>query len=440
MTANTSNIERMAFFHPEGLLPAWRSAALFAAEGGRLATLPDIVDARLAGPDRSIAWSRYFTTASAEYHGKTPGGVDVLAVAHGIGPLSTLEGCVAAMAHERRGKRGEPDVEGGRIDLKDFHRLIDGAFGEVAIVELVPYLKRYRHPFPSLPASAAIDDPLAAARLGGRERLEAYVARLRAMDDAEQAEKGNAPRPDPRVLRMSEDSNRASYSFPVWAEDRRSYDHLPRDLEEGLATAHLLSTSQICNVGEFGESGFVIQVDAGPHGWSNGTRFVGWRAGAEAGAIHGGVDPYDPAIVEHSWTVEEDDAPAFEVLTEIDGRLFTQYPKEGASMDTGEARNLVTEAVALGDPIPFATEVKGYYGFFRYELADVVALAPAGANAYLPIGSPAVSGDGTVQSQPMQFYRIEADRSRRLLRKAELYADVERIVRIAGERAALRAA
>ena len=46
----------MAFYHQDGLPAAWKQAMRFAGKGGRLATMPDIVAARLATKPGDFPW------------------------------------------------------------------------------------------------------------------------------------------------------------------------------------------------------------------------------------------------------------------------------------------------------------------------------------------------------------------------------------------------
>ena len=94
-------IGAMAFYASDGFAPAWNRATVFAGRGGRVATMADVVDARIAAENPyDSAWTSYFTTASSEFYGTSPGGVAVLAVLHGTGPLSTLDGILQAYAHD----------------------------------------------------------------------------------------------------------------------------------------------------------------------------------------------------------------------------------------------------------------------------------------------------------------------------------------------------
>ena len=86
----------MAFFHQDGLPTAWKQATKFAGKDGRLATMPDIVAARLETKPGDPPWETYFTTLTAEYLGLSKQGNKILVVAHGIGPMSTLDGAIKA--------------------------------------------------------------------------------------------------------------------------------------------------------------------------------------------------------------------------------------------------------------------------------------------------------------------------------------------------------
>lgn len=125
-----SPIAAMAFYHPDGLIPSWKQALRFAGEGGRVATLPDIIGSRTVDPAEAPSWRSYFTTASAEYYGLSRRGNPVLAVIHGAGPLSTPEGCLEGYAKDGSGRR-----RSGRIRKELFWKLLDGRFGDVFTVD-----------------------------------------------------------------------------------------------------------------------------------------------------------------------------------------------------------------------------------------------------------------------------------------------------------------
>src|SRR5437016_1386639 len=103
MDSKSAEINCMAFYHPEGFVPAWKHCQAFIADNGRIATLPDIINARLRTPSEgsdSVPWTTYFTTSSAEYVGVSPRGNRIVIVAHNVGPMSTLDGVLKAYSYE----------------------------------------------------------------------------------------------------------------------------------------------------------------------------------------------------------------------------------------------------------------------------------------------------------------------------------------------------
>lgn len=422
----SAGIERMAFF-ADGGLSAWETAEAFAGPGGRVATLPDIVDCRISGHEHDAAWNRYYTTTSAEYYGTTRGGVPVLAVAHGVGPLADRDACAAAYAYslvdnDDRSKRG------ARIARAEFHRLLDGAYGEVAVVELAPYLGLHRYSFSSLTMDEAFRDPLAAARFGGEERLARYLVRQAAFDAAYAKEQGR-PATGGRLLRLSDDSNNG-YKGYVDGPDGK-FTEVPRTVEDGLAIAALLSVSQLTNMSEGGGRSSV-QVDVSPHDWHDGTRFCGFRAGVGPGAIEQGASiewaqRHRPDLLWSDGQGEAAPAGRMAALVRRGETWFTQYPKEGARLDTGEAMHLVTGLEQVGTGV---LDTSGSGPFFRYDLSEVEAIAPAGANAYVLDGEAYAGGTGRMRHD-VRFFKVQVDTRRRMLRSRELAADMALQVRLA---------
>lgn len=432
MTGNAPAYMRMAFRHPDGLVPAWKAAAAFAGPGGRIATLPDVIDARLATPAGTAPWGMYFTTATGEYYGTTRGGVPVLAVAHGIGPLATLEGCVEAYSYALR-DNGDRRKSGGRIPREAFHALLDGTYGEVAVVELLPFLARYEYPFGSLTLEQALEEPLVAARLGGRERAAAYLARHQAIDEAYAQELGPRRRQGrvAGIVCMAEDSNSHSYDIPV--SKGRGFEHVPRRVEDGLAFAHLLAIGQLTNTQEASAARAHVQTEVSPHDWHDGARFAGWRANAAAGDIHQGVD-VSKAVArcpDLLWRDHGGPVPALDVLVRVGEGWFTAYPKEGARLDTGLPMHRVLSMEPVGGAAAFETTEGGYGGWLKYDVSEVLAIAPEGADAYALEGdAESVEGTGMLR-QGVRFYRVTADRTRRLATPEEVQSDAALVERIA---------
>lgn len=137
-----SSIGAMGFYHQDGFVSAWNQAKKFAQDDGKIATLPDIVEARLATYPNSVAWSNYYTTMTAEYFGLSRGGNKILIVAHSVGPMSTLDGVLKAYGFEFKDK--DRNRRGGRIARSEFLKLESGYYGKVEVVEFEPILHHYQ--------------------------------------------------------------------------------------------------------------------------------------------------------------------------------------------------------------------------------------------------------------------------------------------------------
>ncbi len=431
----SKGVERLAFFNPDGGLAAWNLAERFAGPGGRVATLPDIVDARLAAGPGTAASERYYTTSTAEYSGRTAGGVHVLVVAHGIGPMADREGIVRAYSWSSEGNE-DRSKRGGAIPRADFLRLLDGAWGEVAVVDLKAYAHLYKYPLMGgLTRSQAEADPLAAARVGGRERLSRYLDQLASEDDELAAREACRLRPgetvEGRILRIEDDANNG---YLTW----RGEDRVPRELPDGMAMAGLLTIAQPVEMSEQrGRASVQVQIDV--HGWNHSARFCGWRAGAAPGDI-----PEDDSV---AWARKarpdlllagKDDGPEprLRALTRSDGQWFAQRPKEGSGLDTADPMYPVEAIVPVGEPVEFSTTIGGYHGFFKYDIGEVEALAPAGANAYAFAGPVGFNDACTHHVRRVQFYAAVIDTGRRLYSKAEVAADPELAMRLVEARLA----
>lgn len=420
-------------FYSQNLSAAWNQAGHFVAANGHIATLPDIINARLENPEINTApWQHYFTTTSAEYVGYSPSGELVLIVAHGVGPLSTLAGIEQAYAWEYRDQSRRR--RGGRITQEEFLDLYNGEYGRVEVVPLAPILERYKYPFIEiLQLSQCLNEPLFQARLGAdwQRYLELHAANARSWH-AEQS--------------LFDEEDR--YGLPNWAaqqEHRRlfhqatafglldpyilklgdascSYKHcLP---EDGFAFAHLLTISQLSNSTHL-DGGVLYQSllsTVSCHDWIDGTRFVAVR-GEVLSNIHPGVSSWRDTVTNH-WQqllapVQEVAEFEFGRLIELGSEWFTHYSKEGNAMDSGEPEYKVLEMEELFDgPETFTTTTGAYIGFFKYEMNEVRKIAPAGANAYSFPGEIELGGAGHIT--PIRFYRVVVDTTRRLPHKEEV--------------------
>jgi hypothetical protein len=415
-----SSVQAMGFYHSEGFVPAWNQAARFTNGNGRIGTMLDIVDVRLNAGINDFPWNTYFTTLSAEYFGYSRGGNRILIVAHGIGPMATKDGILAAYRHEYADK--SQGSRGGRISQGNFWALEDGVYGEVSIVEFDPILKRYEFPFmETLLSGAAIMEPLLLARLG--PRAGEYIEHHRQMAREYHRREHGMDIEYPYIITM-EDSSNCHYAVGGFSDHPLVYPNL--DKGDG-ALAHLLSTGALMNLHH--QSQYKVSSlanDIGCHGWWDGVRLLGIRGYGRVEEVHPGFGNVHQ-IVRKYWERLMIPATAssigFRSLVQLpDGTWFTQYEKIGARMDTGEGEYRVTEIEQIGNTVRFSTPSYGS-PFFKYDIQEVKRLKPTGANAYVFVSDPEPVGE--THQADVQFYRIEADTSKRLMRAQQLENDFD---------------
>jgi len=434
----------MAFYHQDGLPSAWKQAMKFAGEGGRLATMPDIVAARLETNPGDLPWETYFTTLTAEYCGIGKNGKRILIVAHGIGPMSTLDGVQKAYSWEYNDK--DRNRRGGRITQQEFLDLEAGKFGEVAIVDLDSYCQRYRYPFlQHLRSSEAMTDPVLRARFGPQvgRYVEAHTELARrwhreqaGLDPKDRYQlpvstrylgrnpqhlSDGAEGSDPYIIKVG-DAGNCCYTF--------GQGHGHREIESGYAIAHLISTGCLCHLCHEGKRS--LSIDVSCHEWWNGVRVVGIQAG---GNIRSGLNkgPDADNLLRKYWRdllvpVKKQEMVGFRGLVKIDKQWFTQYPKIGERMDTWEPEFVVTSAKKVGRSVLFRTTSSGSGMFFKFGIKEVQAFAPSNANAYFFCGEPRAEGNNHVCE--VQFYWIEVDTSKRVVRADKLAHDYETMMKL----------
>lgn len=416
----------MGFFHVDGFVPAWKQATKFMGKDGRLGTLPDVIEARLATQPGEVPWEKYFTTLSAEYLGLSRGGTKILIVAHGIGPMSTLDGILKAYSHEFKDK--ERNRRGGRITREAFLDLESGKFGNVEIVEFDPLMKRYAYPFlEHLKASQAINEPLLLARFGPRGRE--YINRHMRVAREYHEEEGHGEVLNPYILQMGGASN-CSYRF------------FDRQCDGDSAFAHLLSIGQLVNSHLSGPEYPRypnLTCDVNCHEWWNGVRLLGIRKGAKLNSVHGGADAY--GLLRTFWKQlmvpsRESVDLGMPHLIPVGDQWFTDYPKKGASMDNWEPQFRVTSKQDVGTPVTFRTAIGGYHGFFKYDVREIQVIAPAGASAYSFTDEPECvweDGDPKFHIRTVQFHQVTVDLSQRLMRVSELVANYDLLMSLVGQ-------
>jgi hypothetical protein len=435
----------MAFFHIDGFVPAYTQTRKFAGENGRIATLPDIISARLATVPGTVPWERYFTTMSAEYMGVTRGGKKIIIVAHGIGPMRNLDGALKTYSYHFKDKTRS--CRGGRITLDEFWELESGKYGDVSVVDYESYASRYEYPFIQiLTSDLALTDPLLKARFGNK--AEEYVLRHKhfAVEwHKKQAgfDPENRYQSDPKNWEKFLDRRRRQHAmmgigccnpYIIEVSDASNcfYSHYKGD--DGLAYAHLLSLGQLMHSHHEGRESLVC--DCSCHGWYDGTRLVGVRANSELTGIHPGADARKLLYKNWQSLMKKVDNPidvGFCGLIKVnDNTWFAQYPKQGDDFDTHEPEYLVRSITPVSDLMDFVTKITGHHMFFTFNIKEVMALAPPMANAYYFMGEPALAGNDHHRAL-VQFYKVEVDNSQRLMREKELENNYELMMELLPE-------
>lgn len=422
----------MAFF-AEQFPRAADLAQKFAGQQGRIATIPDVIDARLATPLDRAPWNQFFSTNSAEYFGFSKAGNPIIVVAHGIGPMATPRGMLEVynsdLKPERDGRKGNE----GRISNTELFKLADGQYGEVAIVDFRDYVKRYEYPFlESLTAWQAVEDPLVRARLGAR--TEEYLKRhhQEAVDWAERENEAiskgeieylGIKRTRPvrteryRIIQVA-DPNNSPYRFVT---------------PEEFPLAHGLYIGQLVL-----RNGDSLHSEISCIEGLNPARLVGIRRTEVIDDIAQSISIDRETIAKYlerflKPVTGERKMPELFRLNRIGDIWFTQYPKqEGSTMDDGNLEYVVKSLQEIPGPNAFWTIYGGYQGFFRYDIEGIKALAPEGANAYKFEGETRVEGKTHVV--PIKFYRVDADTACFIPRREELESDFDTLMWLANQK------
>lgn len=426
-------VKAMAFYHQNGLVPSWEQAGIFAGTSGRIATLPDIITARLATELGSIPWETYFTTRSAEYMWKTKGGARIIIVAHGIGPMATMKGACQAYRCSYASKKNRK--EGGRISEKEFYDLESGKYGEVHIVDLDELAKKHRYMFcnTTLRASEALDNSLIKARLG--KDAEAYITHHSKMAKEWQKQAGILRNIDDPYIFGMEGAPCPYYGLSKSNDGTNFVSDFERI---GTPFAHLLSIGQLMNLHHEGGKSLVSEV--GCHKWHDGTRFVGVREGSDLREIHQG--PVIRELMRKHWRLLM--KSTFEPKTELlyplmifgENTWFTQKMKTGACVDTGQPEFHVSGLEKRGPAVDFITKIGGYHGFFKYDVKEISAINSHGANAYRIMGDIETlwhGGNPEYHKTKIQFYNAKVDTTKRLIEEKELCNDYDKVISLLEE-------
>jgi hypothetical protein len=409
----------MSFGHQDGLVPALTFARKYAALGGRVATLPEIVELRLDKSAGHHNWYNQYTSLSAEYYGIGADGQLKIIVAHGVGPMSTIDGIKAAYkwewgdsSHERRG---------GRITAQQFLDLEAGEYGEVKLIKpsalarsdgktvrkfnIAPvnvldfedYLDSSEDVFYSrMTVKDALRNPLLRMRLGSNayRYLMAYEKIVQGDESQRHA-----------VINVSESPN-----CPYMLYRGEEQSDQPRTPERGMAFAHLLGVDRYYSFGPADST--VPKASTIVHDWgSRDVKFVSVPAGV---TLQGFVAerPYPRSLIRGNWerfmqAVEADYTRPFmfELEHYLNATWFTLY------LDKEYPRNVefhVRSVEQVGeDKVIKTNETPSTW--------DLGLWAPIRANAFYVISSSREKVGCYVECEvTVRYYRADVDTTRRL--------------------------
>ena len=465
----SASIERpVAFYHRDGLVAAWNFASNYAGASGHIATLPEIVELRLgakAGTEDS-PWETWYASGSAEYVGVGADGRVKIIVAHGVGPMSTIDGIKTAYKWEWGDKTRRRN--GGRITAQQFLDLEAGVYGEakqigvfdfcgpcggivrafeiapVNVVDFQDYLDGLGcdEMYDYLTAPEALRDALIRMRLGSNayrylmrhERIAKSFHAKERPNAGYRREQDVDNRAHPYLTKVETASN-CTYTMPNEATRRATgkWVYEPRMPEEGYALAHLLDIDAFMNTHTH-EVGVMLMSSPNVHEWWNGAKFIAVPGGAVLdNGLAQGPDPAK-AIREH-WEhfmqpVEDGYVPTTPYLLKLAGNeVFACYPKKYPNdecMDEGDFEFHAHSAQQVGELRSFTTDDMF---FLRYNLAQVRALMPKEANAYVVVNVSNKDSNG-LTTVTVRFYDADVDTSRRLPRTDEIARDYNRLMEV----------
>jgi hypothetical protein len=418
MSIKNTKTKSMSFFHTNGMISAWNLAIKFAGKNGKIATMEDIVNARLNNDLNSTEWNSYYTTLSAEYVGIGSDGRLKLIVAHGIGPMSELEGIIKAYSYSYNDPSRK--TNGGLITSIEFLKLENGFYGKVEIVDLDDYLYRFDQKtdfafLGILKENTEYNDPVLRARLGNNYLR--YIRKCRELSN--QCKKDN-PTLNGQILEIACGDIYYSHNKP----------------EDGFAFANLLSIDRL-SISHHDHGILSLVHDITCHGWYDGTRLVAINSKSDCLKINPGfnyIQSVKNSESRKNMLIKShgNDLPRMSLIVNINANIwFTQTPKVGESMNTGILEFPVKNITKIGDITTFTTSIGGYYGFVKYSTNEVISVAPDNANAYQYIDTKIVKiNDTDYHEVYVQFYSIEADTSVSILGEKEICKDLDLMLKL----------
>lgn len=186
-----------AIIYESHLPDALRRALVYAGSDGFIASLPELLHARVGASFDNVIWNTWFTANSEECVAKTPQGNWVVLALHGGGIFATPER-IRTLYHasvDRKSELGFTGLFAGRISARENHDIVDGRLPDGRQIPVYAFAE-FKQGIADLPRHYGVvmdlnvaekartgyapfddlkDDPMMIVRAGGAERAAAYL-------------------------------------------------------------------------------------------------------------------------------------------------------------------------------------------------------------------------------------------------------------------------
>jgi len=190
-----------AIIYESHLPDALRRALFYAGDDGFVASMPQLLHARVNAAYDNIIWNTWFTSNSEEVVARTPQGKHVLVVVHGGGIFASPERFLKLYqaSVDRSGEVGFTGPFAGKISAREACDVLDGHLADGSEFPVFQF-DEFKHGVADLPRRYAVvldfetarkckngyqtfddleDDPLMILRAGGVEAAAAYLEKAR---------------------------------------------------------------------------------------------------------------------------------------------------------------------------------------------------------------------------------------------------------------------
>lgn len=382
----------------------------------RIATLPDLINLRVNQDyDNSFVWNRWFTPFTTFYLGKHQD-KRLMVVAHHLGPLNNKERFLQWTESGKRDEGSDRRQYGSaglpKINQQELADLVAGKFGEVSILDFDEYYAKHGINVQSsfIHFANAWGDPFLKLLFG--DKCNNFLEKHLQISSDNAKEKNKQEGAENKILELG---IRDRYGWHLFSSAKF-------DFPDDEPIALFLTLGRLNSYGN--------------HDLSLGTEIRTHEDAGHANFVVLNDENKDVVSIDYNheehWqnclVENEEKTPDFFVLMDVGDKLFTQYPKDGARMDSGEPMFEITKCEKIGERTFFKTEIYGS-PFLKYDIQEVIAVAPKGANAYIIDGE--ISGRETA-TVPVQFFRVQVNRQKRILKDIEVAGNLNLLLKING--------